>query len=153
MTIDLQLAGQSIGSDVEEIPRLATIERWVTETFLAINRPPANLTIRVVNEEEMIALNHRYRGKNNPTNVLAFPFESVAEVDYPYLGDIVICFAVVKKESNQHHKSVQSHFARMVIHGTLHLCGFDHQTDDEAVVMEGVEQGILATISNNLNND
>ncbi|WP_424948299.1 rRNA maturation RNase YbeY [Candidatus Spongiihabitans sp.] len=149
MTIDFQLAGFDDVADGAEIPGLATIEGWVTETFLAIERAPENLTVRVVNEEEITALNHRYRGQDKPTNVLAFPFESVAEVDYRSLGDIVICFAVVKNESNQQHKTVQSHFAQMVIHGTLHLCGFDHQTETQAAAMEEVEKSILANIGVN----
>ncbi len=149
MAIDLQLAGFDDVADGAEIPSSETIDWWVAETFLAIDRSPENLTVRVVNEEEITELNHRYRGKDNPTNVLAFPFESVAEVDYHSLGDIVICFSVVKNESNQQHKSVQSHFAQMVIHGTLHLCGFDHQTDDQAATMEGVEKSILANIGVN----
>lgn len=94
----------------------------------------------------MTALNHRYRGQDNPTNVLAFPFEPVAEVDHAYLGDIIVCLAVVKRESKQQDKLLQSHFAHMIVHGTLHLCGFDHQTDEQAIAMEGVEKDILEKI-------
>lgn len=147
MAIDLQLAS----GDDAEVPCLATIDLWVTETFLVLDRVPENLTIRVVGEEEISRLNERYRGKNNPTNVLSFSFESVAEVDYQSLGDIVICFAVVKKEANQQHKSVPSHFAQMVIHGMLHLCGFDHQTDEQAAAMESIEKNILAKITPTIN--
>ena len=145
MTIDLQLASVDM-PDVTQVPCSATIDRWVTEIFLALNHPPENLTVRVVGEAEMSELNQHYRAQNKPTNVLAFPFQSVAEVDYPYLGDIVICFAVVQQESKQQDKPIQSHFAHMVIHGTLHLCGFDHQTDDQAIAMESMEKNILAKI-------
>lgn len=142
MAIDLQLAG----CDSAEVPDLATIDWWVTETFLAIEQSPENLTVRVVDQAEITALNDRYRGKNKPTNVLAFPFESVAEVDYQSLGDIVICLSVVKDQANQQHKAVKNHFAHMVIHGALHLCGFDHQTDSQAETMEGLEKSILANV-------
>ncbi len=146
MAIDLQLAERLTHYEGAEVPNLAVLDSWITETFAVLGRLSENLTIRVVDEAEITDLNHRYRQKENPTNVLAFPFTAVAEVDYHHLGDIVICFAVVKKESNQQDKSVQQHFARMVIHGTLHLCGFDHQTDEEARVMEGLERDILAKI-------
>ena len=107
---------------------------------------PQNITVRIVDEEEIIELNHRYRGRNASTNVLAFPFESIAEIEYASLGDIVICYAVVKNESNQQDITVFRHFAHMVIHGTLHLCGFDHHNDDEADVMEATEKMILTRV-------
>jgi probable rRNA maturation factor len=132
--------------DSADVPDPAEVESWVLSTFSAISRPPSGITVRVVDEDEIAALNQQFRNKNTPTNVLAFPFESVEEVDYAYLGDIVICLAVVKAESKQQVKSVRSHFAHMVIHGTLHLCGYDHQHDDEAEEMEFVEQGILTAI-------
>ncbi len=142
MPIELQLGC----TDGVEIPCSATINQWVNATFSVIEHAPESLTVRIVNEQEISELNRRYRGQNKPTNVLSFPFEAVAEVDYSYLGDIIICSAVVKKESHQQDKSIQSHFAHIVIHGTLHLCGFDHQTDDEAAVMEEAERTILTKI-------
>jgi probable rRNA maturation factor len=132
--------------DSAGVPDPAEVESWVLSTFSAISRPPSGITVRVVDEDEIAALNQQFRNKNTPTNVLAFPFESVEEVEYAYLGDIVICLTVVKAESKQQFKSVRSHFAHMVIHGTLHLCGYDHQHDDEAEEMESVEQGILTAI-------
>ncbi len=142
MAIDLQLASRFNA----EVPDLQDINKWVSISFAAIGRTPADLTIRVVDAAEITDLNHRYRGKNQPTNVLAFPFEAVAEVDYHPLGDIVICFSVVKNESGQQDISVFSHFAHMVVHAALHLCGYDHQTDEDAVVMADLEKRILAAI-------
>ena len=140
MAIDLQLA---VSDEVVNLSQ-EIVQHWVAATFTAINRPMSDVTIRVVEEDEIIDLNRRFRGKNAPTNVLAFPFEAIRDIDYNSLGDIVICYSVVKDESNQQHKSVESHFAHMVIHGTLHLCGFDHQSDEEAAAMGAVEKDVLA---------
>ena len=142
MVVELQVAVVNNA----DVPDPAEVESWVLSTFSAISRPPSGITVRVVDEDEIAALNQQFRNKNSPTNVLAFPFESVEELEYAYLGDIVICLTVVKAESIQQVKSVRSHFAHMVIHGTLHLCGYDHQHDDEAEEMESVEQGILTAI-------
>ncbi len=140
---------QSGVSDLSALSSLHPLERcvasWVSATLAVAGRADApDLTIRVVDVQEMTQLNHKYRGSNRPTNVLAFPFEKVAEVDYSCLGDIVICLDVVKIESNQLDKSIQNHFAHMVVHGTLHLCGFDHQDQGEAEDMESREQQVLA---------
>lgn len=143
MSVDLQLATEEAAA----VPEKAKIDHWVAETLTAIGRQQADLCVRVVDEEEMSDLNHRFRKKNGPTNVLSFPFESVKESEYVSLGDIIICISVLKAESNQQDKPVPYHFAHMVIHGTLHLCGFDHQNDEEAAVMEAVEKGILAEIA------
>jgi probable rRNA maturation factor len=142
MAVDLQLASTAQA----DVPTLEDIDHWVSTTLSTIGRPASNVTVRVVDEDEIIALNHHYRGRHGPTNVLAFPFETVAEVDYASLGDIVICFSVVKNESNQQDITLYYHFAHMVIHGTLHLCGFNHHDDDEAEVMEAAEKKILARV-------
>ena len=140
--IDLQLAN----TEQAGVPTFEDIDQWVTTTLSTVGRPASNITVRVVDEEEIIELNHQYRGRNASTNVLAFPFESVVEVDYASLGDIVICYSVVKNESNQQDITVYHHFAHMVIHGTLHLCGFDHHDDDEAEAMEATEKQILTRV-------
>ncbi len=145
MAVDLQLgAGDSSSlSSPGQLDR--SVESWVSAAFAAAGRSDdPDLTVRLVDAQEMTRLNHKYRGRNHPTNVLAFPFEEVAEVEYSYLGDIVICLDVVKIESNQLDKSIQNHFAHMVVHGTLHLCGFDHQDQGEAEDMEIREQQVLA---------
>ncbi len=143
MAVDLQLAV----SDSQALLSLGQIdhriESWVTATLAAAARGDLDLTVRVVDAQEMTRLNQKYRGRNSPTNVLAFPFENVVGVEYPYLGDIVICLDIVKIESNQLDISIQNHFAHMVVHGTLHLCGFDHQDQEEAEEMEVREQQVL----------
>ena len=144
MAVDLQLgvSDSPLLSSLGQLDRC--IESWVSATLEVAGQGEPNLTVRLVDAEEMVRLNHKYRGRNSPANVLAFPFENVAEVEYSYLGDIVICLDVVEIESNQLDKSIQSHFARMVVHGTLHLCGFDHQDQGEAEEMEVREQQVLA---------
>ncbi|MCY3769683.1 MAG: rRNA maturation RNase YbeY [Gammaproteobacteria bacterium] len=142
MAVDLQLAN----AGRSEVPPLDLIETWVQSTFAAIGRHPQDVTVRVTDEDEMTGLNLRFRGMNRPTNVLAFPFECVEGVGYSHLGDIVICYPVVIDESNQQDKPVALHFAHMVIHGTLHLCGLDHETEETAAIMEAVEQRLLNDI-------
>ena len=100
------------------------------------------LCVRVVDEEESRRLNRDYRHKDAPTNVLSFP----AGIDLPdalILGDVVVCAPVVQREARQQHKPYEHHFAHMVVHGVLHLLGYDHQTDAEASVMEKMETRIL----------
>jgi probable rRNA maturation factor len=143
MPVELQLAIQ----DCADVPGEDEVDQWVLAVFSSIQRSPQEVTIRVVDEMEMIGLNQRYRGRASPTNVLAFPFEPVEGLESDHLGDIAICMPVVKIESKQQDKPVAMHFAHMVIHGTLHLCGYDHQHDKEASVMEALEKTILSEIS------
>lgn len=96
------------------------------------------LCIRIVGNEESTALNARYRHKNKPTNVLAF-----AADDPAYIGDIILCAQVIKQEACNYDRTLSAHFSHMVIHGTLHLLGFDHQTEKQARVMESLETQLL----------
>lgn len=101
--------------------------------------------IRVVGEDEARSLNHAYRGKDKPTNVLSFP----AEMHLPetrILGDIVICAKVVRDEAMAQKKDVADHFAHMVVHGMLHLLGHDHEVDAQARAMEALEREILGRL-------
>jgi len=101
----------------------------------------AEVTIRIVDVEEMTQLNQHYRRKNGPTNVLSFPFELPNDIlmDLPILGDIVICPEVVNREAIEQHKTQKAHWAHMIIHGIFHLQGYDHETDEEATEMEALE--------------
>jgi probable rRNA maturation factor len=96
----------------------------------------------VVGPAESRALNRRYRGKDKPTNVLSFPCEAPGE-----LGDVVICAPVVAREAREQGKAVAAHWAHMVVHGVLHLRGFDHIRAAQAKVMEARERAILARLS------
>ena len=101
------------------------------------------LCLRLVDAEESRALNHRFRGKDRPTNVLSFPANSPL-VEEPELGDILLCAPVIAAEAAEQGKTARAHWAHMVVHGVLHLCGYDHIDDDEARVMEAAERRILA---------
>ncbi len=104
------------------------------------------LTIRLVDSKESKALNQQYRGKNKPTNVLSFPFEVPAGIKLNLIGDLVICSQVVTNEAKTQKKALNDHWAHMVIHGCLHLRGFDHISDSEAKEMEDLEVSILAKL-------
>lgn len=104
------------------------------------------LTVRVVDPEESACLNLSYRHKNNPTNVLSFPcLEWITPHDF-YLGDLAICAALVEQEAIQQNKPVSSHWTHLVVHGFLHLLGYDHESPNDATVMEALEVRILGTL-------
>jgi len=127
-----------------QLPSPEELERWVNAVLKRHADAGHELTIRVVDADESQALNRDYRGKDKPTNVLSFPFEAPPGIDLPLLGDLVICHAVVAQEAQQQHKPLIQHYAHMVIHGTLHLLGYDHIEDDEAEAMEQLERTLLA---------
>ena len=138
MIIDLQIAcEQETG-----LPTAEQIAQWAT----AAVQPQSDemeMTVRIVDEAESHALNLNYRGKDRPTNVLSFPFECPDEVELPLLGDLVICRQVVEREAQEQDKPVIAHWAHMVVHGSLHLLGYDHIEDDEAEEMESLETQIM----------
>ncbi len=128
-------------------PTAPLLRRYAKHT-LQDRVPAAEMTIRIVDEAEMTNLNGTYRGKYYPTNVLSFPFDMPddVELDLPILGDLVICASVVAQEAIQQHKTVDAHWAHMVVHGTLHLLGYDHEQDAAAARMEAQEITILKTL-------
>ena len=105
--------------------------------------PDFEVAIRIVDEAEMIRLNHRFRDQKAKTNVLSFPNGSVDEAGSTLLGDVVICAPVVCAEATAQHKTTESHFAHMLIHGMLHLHGYDHLEADAAVTMEAIEVSLM----------
>lgn len=137
--LDLQLAL----ADAQGVPDQALFQRWVAQV-LAGNRDEAELTIRVVDAEEGAELNQAYRHKHGPTNVLSFPFENPPGVVLPLLGDLVICAPVVLREAVEQGKPAESHWAHMVVHGVLHLLGYDHIEESDAEAMEALEIRLLA---------
>ena len=145
LEVDVQLA-----CDAPGIPPDAEIRRWVEAAFLAATDPrpaDAELAVRVVDAAESRALNGRYRDQDKPTNVLSFPAEQLdglPEAAGHVLGDIVICAPIVAAEAAEQGKAVADHWGHMLVHGTLHLLGFDHQSDVEAAAMEALERQILA---------
>ena len=138
MIIDLQIAcEQETG-----LPTAEEIEQWATAAVQP-QSDEVEMTVRIVDEAESHELNLNYRGKDRPTNVLSFPFECPDEVELPLLGDLVICRQVVEREAQEQDKPVMAHWAHMVVHGSLHLLGYDHIEDDEAEEMESLETQIM----------
>ena len=138
--LDLQIASDG------QAPSLAQLQQWCA---LALRQRTADseLTIRLVDETEGRELNNTWRHKDYPTNVLSFPAD-VPEglLDIPLLGDLVICVPVVEREAAEQGKSLEAHWAHLVIHGCLHLLGYDHIDDAEAEEMESLEQNLLAKL-------
>lgn len=125
------------------IPSRYYFQRWIN-LVLDSEKRKGEITIRIVDEAESKDLNSRYRHKNKPTNVLSFPFQPLGNLDLSILGDLVICVRVVEKEAKQQNKKILAHWAHMVIHGTLHLLGYDHVKENEAEIMEKKEILLLA---------
>ena len=122
-------------------PGPASLGRWAR---LAAGRRQGELGIRVVGTRESRALNARWRGRDKPTNVLSFP--AAADLRGRQIGDLIVCAPVVAREAREQGKSVAEHWAHMVVHGTLHLLGFDHERAAAARRMEGRERALLARL-------
>lgn len=130
-----------------QLPTMEQLTQWVSCVFsYHPDDEHQELTIRFVDETESKALNRDYRGKDKPTNVLSFPFENPPGITLPLLGDLVICHAVVAQEASEQHKPLSHHYAHMVIHGILHLMGYDHIEEQQAEEMEQLERELLATL-------
>lgn len=138
--IDVQVSGTRTG-----LPPVAKLRHWA-RSALAGRRSTAEMSIRIVDAAESQALNRQFRAKDKPTNVLAFPAELPPELGLPLLGDVVICREVVADEAAAQGKAPEAHWAHMVIHGTLHLLGFDHQDPAQAAEMETLETELLAEL-------
>jgi len=138
--LDLQLASEA------QAPSQADFQRWC-ELALRQRSADSELTIRVVDEAEGRELNRTWRHKDYATNVLSFPADVPDGIlDIPLLGDLVICAPVVEREAAEQGKPSQAHWAHLVIHGCLHLLGYDHIEDDEAEEMEALERELLAEL-------
>lgn len=138
--VDLQIA-----CDDRELPSEIEFNSWVSAA-LSQFKDEAELSIRIVENDESQSLNHQYRGKDKPTNVLSFPADLPDHIELPLLGDLIVAAEVVENEAKQQHKPLKAHWAHMVVHGCLHLLGYDHINDEEAEEMEGLETQILADL-------
>jgi probable rRNA maturation factor len=144
LVVDVQIA-----CDDSLIPAAREIESWVTRAVVESGESfvgQAELSVRVVDRDEIRLLNRDYRQKDSVTNVLSFPagaIEGLPTDAVQALGDIVVCAAFVSDEAVEQGKSIDHHWAHMLVHGTLHLLGYDHETDAGAAEMEGLEARIL----------
>ncbi len=156
--IDIQIA-DDVPDSIDEPPPSSLLQKWAQAAWQGEVTDRPNLSLRIVSAAESQQLNHDYRGKNKPTNVLSFPMQMDLPDDLPkamleemadeflssenMLGDLAICAEVVASEASQQQKTVESHWAHMLIHGMLHLQGFDHIEDGEAKKMEALETQIM----------
>ena len=124
------------GCKAEDQPDRQQVRRWIR----AVEPGAAQIAVCFVDEAEGRELNSNYRGKDYATNVLSFPYETEPVL----MGDLVLCWPVVEKEAREQGKSLEAHTAHLIVHGTLHLQGWDHETDEEAEQMEAEETEILA---------
>lgn len=136
-----------VAVDKAQLPTTEQLTKWATTALLG-RVDSAELTIRIVDTEEMTHLNSTFRHKSYPTNILSFPFENLDddEMDIPLLGDLVICADVVNREAKEQHKTAEAHWAHIIIHGVLHLLGHDHEIETEAEIMEAIEIEILSKL-------
>lgn len=143
-TVDVQIACRN-----SDVPPLAEIEAWVARALQASGQKyagRAELSVRVVDTEEIQNLNRDYRQQDKPTNVLSFPGGPVAGLpaeEATLIGDVIVCADVVSHEAAEQGKTVAEHWAHMLVHGTLHLLGYDHGNASEAAEMEALETKIL----------
>ena len=142
--LDIQRAVEC-AEDIALLPTDQELNTWVNAA-LGSYQKPFELTIRIVDSVESQALNLQYRHKDKPTNVLSFPFEVPEGVELNLLGDLVVCAQVVAQEAKEQKKTNAAHWAHMIIHGCLHLLGYDHISDTEAEEMESLEINILAKL-------
>lgn len=134
MSIKITIQKQT---DMASIPTNVQLRKFIKAAVLQADAN-TELALRIVDETESQALNSSFRKKNKPTNVLAFPYDQ-----QDYLGDLVVCAPVVVKEATQQGKTVLAHWAHLLVHGTLHLQGYDHLIDSERKIMEAIEIDIL----------
>lgn len=142
LAIELEL---QIASDAQTLPHPSQFKEWVSRT-LANRYDDLELTIRIVDEEEMVNLNESFRNKSGPTNVLSFPGEVNPNFGMHSLGDVVVCAPVVQREAEEAGITMLEHWAHMIVHGTLHLIGYDHVDPKDAQVMETLETKILTDL-------
>jgi probable rRNA maturation factor len=148
LIVDVQGALDQEVAESDKPPSASQLSQWAKIAHQAVSENSSELTLRLVDEAEMLELNQGFRGKDGVTNVLSFPvdneFELVFDDGVSLLGDIVICHQVIVREASEQQKTVLNHYAHMVTHGVLHLHGFDHLDDQTAGEMEALEAKILS---------
>lgn len=140
VTIEMSVS-ENLDAEEGDIPDADLVQQWAEKACLCDDRVVTS--VQIVSKDEMRELNNTWRGKNRPTNVLSFPMQSPDEVDLKILGDLALCADVINTEAIQQHKPAQAHWAHMVVHGMLHLQGYDHIDEHQAEEMEALEIRIL----------
>ena len=140
VTIEMSVS-ENLDAEEGDIPDADLVQQWAEKACLCDDRVVTS--VQIVSKDEMRELNNTWRGKNRPTNVLSFPMQSPDEVDLKMLGDLALCADVINTEAIEQHKPAQAHWAHMVVHGMLHLQGYDHIDEHQAEEMEALEIRIL----------
>jgi probable rRNA maturation factor len=139
--IEIQTVFKSNGQ-----PDQGQIQRWVDAALEGFGQD-AEIVVRIVDEQESAELNEQYRHKPGPTNILSFPVEVPESIELNLLGDLVVCAPVLEKEALEQHKALIDHWAHIIVHGVLHLLGYDHIDETQAELMESKEITILNTLN------
>lgn len=143
MTIELAL---SEGITEADYPPLSKLSVWADAALASVDSASADVSLLIASADEQQRLNRDFRGKDKPTNVLSFPTDFVDGVDGLPLGDIACCPDVIRREALEQGKALEQHWAHMIVHGVLHLAGYDHVDDAEAEAMEALEVKLLAQL-------
>ncbi len=138
LAVEVQIAAADAS-----LPSQRQLSDWALAAWQEEGVRDAEVVVRVTDEAESRRLNHEFRGRDKATNVLSFPFDPVPEIDLNHVGDLVICAPVVAREAVEQGKQADAHWAHMVVHGMLHLQGYDHETDEQAAEMETLETQVL----------
>jgi probable rRNA maturation factor len=141
LSIDVQVA-----TAIDRLPSRAMFIRWARAALAGMRRKRVSVTLRLVGKRESAKLNGRFRHKHKPTNVLSFPFDAPPGTRSDLLGDVAICAEVVRREAREQGKLEPAHWAHMVVHGIMHLRGYDHHDDKQAAVMEAKEVRVLRSL-------
>ena len=142
-TLSMSVQRALKAAEREHAPKAVDLRRWARA---ALRERDVEVAVRLVGEDEGLALNRDYRGREYATNVLTFVYDEAGAPDMPLYGDIVLCVPVVVREASEQGKAPAAHFAHLMVHGMLHLQGFDHETTQEAEIMEALETRILAQL-------
>ncbi len=127
----------------EGLPLRPQLRKWARAALDVDGQRGGQITVRFVDDDEGLILNRDYRGKDYATNILSFPYEAEPRV----WGDLVVCAPVVMREATLQNKPLEAHYAHLIVHGMLHLQGYDHEeSDDEARQMESRERGLMAAL-------
>jgi probable rRNA maturation factor len=142
LRVDVQCASEHPG-----VPDADSLRHWADAAASAhMPAADAQISVRIVDLAEGVALNSAYRGKAGPTNVLSFAFGAREHTRPPLLGDVVLCAPVVAREAAEQGKPLTAHYAHLVVHGVLHLLGHEHDAPADAARMEGIEREVLGRL-------
>lgn len=145
MTLSVEISvSENIPADDDILPEPSLLEQWASAAYQ--NTIPAVASMLITDNDEIRQLNKQYRGQDKATNVLSFPMQSMMADEVLLLGDIALCAPVIKQEALDQSKPELAHWAHMVVHGMLHLQGYDHENNDDAEEMENLETMILAKL-------